>query len=509
MKLWEIKRLHRKMFYRRTGKAVIESNSILKGQSRRISFYESKLKRPMDRNLAILLIIILSPLFLIISILIRWKLGGPVIYRQKRPGLNEKIFTLYKFRSMTNERGKDGKLLPDAMRLNQFGAYLRSTSLDELPELWNIAKGDMSFVGPRPLLRKYLGLYSKEQRRRHEVRPGLTGYAQVKGRNALGWEDRFQLDLKYIEHISFMKDLSILLQTIRIIVKREGISSSQNVTMEPFEGNKAFIGETKPFIRERNPFVRETKPFLREGKSYYDPRVNGKKHCKSDLMKRRDSLSHGQQAVKKGLVILGAGGHGKVVADIAMKMDRWEVICFLDDGNCASCLGFEIIGKFSETKKFVSDYDFIVALGSNSLRQQYQEKLESEGASLVTLLHPSAILGKQVRIEAGSVVMAGVVINSATRIGKGCIINTGSTIDHDNRIANYVHISPGVHLAGEVTIGKKCWLGIGTTVRNKIQICNGTMVGAGAVVVKDCSLPGIYMGVPARRVDNGTDTNLK
>lgn len=187
---------------------------------------------------ALITLIVLSPLLLIIAILVKINLGSPVIFKQKRPGLNEKIFTLYKFRTMTDKRDENGKLLPDSERLTSFGKFLRSTSLDELPELYNILKGDMSFVGPRPLLVEYLPLYNDFQRRRHEVRPGLTGLAQVNGRNAISWEQKFKLDVEYVDNVSFIGDLKIIILTIKKVLVREGISSETSVTMEPFRGNE-------------------------------------------------------------------------------------------------------------------------------------------------------------------------------------------------------------------------------------------------------------------------------
>lgn len=185
--------------------------------------YKKYIKRPMDIILSLIALILLSPILLIIAVLVRVKLGNPVIFKQKRPGLYEKIFTLYKFRTMTNERDENGDLLPDRERLTNFGRFLRATSLDELPELFNILKGDMSIVGPRPLLIQYLPLYNKQQRRRHEVRPGLTGLAQVSGRNNLSWIDRFNLDVDYIDNISFSLDFKIIILTIKKVFLSEGI----------------------------------------------------------------------------------------------------------------------------------------------------------------------------------------------------------------------------------------------------------------------------------------------
>lgn len=200
--------------------------------------YEKYIKRPQDFMCALFALIVLMPIILIIAILVRIKLGAPIIFKQKRPGLNGKIFTMYKFRTMTDAKDKNGKLLSDEVRLTTFGKMLRATSLDELPELINIIKGDMSIVGPRPLLKEYLPLYSEHQGRRHEVRPGFTGYAQVNGRNAITWEDKFDKDVYYVDRISFLMDWKIIFQTIKTVVKREGIHSEESVTMEPFRGSQ-------------------------------------------------------------------------------------------------------------------------------------------------------------------------------------------------------------------------------------------------------------------------------
>lgn len=200
--------------------------------------YRHFFKRFFDFVLSLIAIIILSPVYIIVAILVRVKLGSPVIFTQERPGKDEKIFKMYKFRSMTSETDEEGNLLPDEVRLTSFGKKLRSTSLDELPELFNILKGDMSIVGPRPLLVKYLPLYNDLQKHRHDVSPGLTGWAQVNGRNAISWEDKFRLDVEYTEKCSFLLDLKILFMTVSSVLKKEGISSDTSVTMNEFTGTK-------------------------------------------------------------------------------------------------------------------------------------------------------------------------------------------------------------------------------------------------------------------------------
>lgn len=199
--------------------------------------YENYIKRVMDLICSLAALIVLSPILLILTIVGTIKMKGNPFFTQERPGKNEKIFKLIKFRTMTCEKDKNGELLPDELRLTKYGKFLRSTSLDELPELFNILKGDMSIVGPRPLLVRYLPRYNKHQARRHEVRPGFTGYAQVNGRNSITWEEKFNLDVEYVDNITFLGDLKIILQTVIVVLKRDGISSETSATMEEFMGN--------------------------------------------------------------------------------------------------------------------------------------------------------------------------------------------------------------------------------------------------------------------------------
>ena len=204
--------------------------------------YDTYFKRPMDILCGLAAVIVLSWLYIILAILVRVKLGSPVLFTQERPGKDEKIFRLYKFRTMTNAVDKNGKLLPDELRLTKFGKMLRATSLDELPEAFNIIKGDMSIIGPRPLLVRYLSRYNQEQRRRHEVRPGLSGYAQVHGRNAVSWEERFRMDVEYVDHITFLGDLKIIWDSVMVaFIKRDGISSGTSATMEEFMGDERTV----------------------------------------------------------------------------------------------------------------------------------------------------------------------------------------------------------------------------------------------------------------------------
>ena len=222
--------------YKKPEKKISEDQPAV--QVHKQGIYEKYIKRPQDFCCALAAIIVLSPVMAVTALLVRIKLGTPVLFKQERPGLNGKIFTLYKFRTMTDEKDSEGNLLPDEVRLTSFGKLLRSTSLDELPELFNILNGDMSVVGPRPLLVKYLPLYNEHQARRHEVRPGFTGYAQVHGRNAISWEKKFDLDVEYVDHVTFLGDWKIIFQTVKTVLKREGISSETAATMEEFKGNE-------------------------------------------------------------------------------------------------------------------------------------------------------------------------------------------------------------------------------------------------------------------------------
>ena len=206
--------------------------------------------------------------------------------------------------------------------------------------------------------------------------------------------------------------------------------------------------------------------------------------------------------MKDKLIIIGASGHGKVVADIAIKMNKWQSIAFLDDDkSIKTSMGLEVIGKTTDAFTYKDEADFFVAIGNNATREKIQEKLIEEDLNVVSLVHQSAVIGTDVKIGIGTVVMAGVVINSSTKIGKGCIINTSSSLDHDNVIEDYVHISPGVSMAGTVKVGRLSWIGIGSVISNNVNICSGCKVGAGAVVVKDITEPGTYVGVPVRKID--------
>ncbi|RLQ94803.1 acetyltransferase [Falsibacillus albus] len=205
--------------------------------------------------------------------------------------------------------------------------------------------------------------------------------------------------------------------------------------------------------------------------------------------------------MKNKLLIIGASGHGKVVADIAIKMNKWKEIFFLDDNeSITSSMGIEVIGTSDKAFDYIDEFEIFVGIGNNSTRENVQEKLETAGASIPILIHPSSVVGEQVEIGNGTAVMAGAVINCCTKIGNGCIVNTGSTIDHDNCIEDFVHISPGSHLAGTVKVGKGSWLGIGSIISNNLNITSDCQVGAGSVVIQDITETGVYVGAPVRKI---------
>lgn len=389
--------------------------------------YQKFIKRKLDFTVSLLAIILLSPLLTAVAILVKIKLGSPVIFKQQRPGLDEKIFTLYKFRTMTDKKGRDGRVLPDDERLTRFGKILRAASLDELPQLLNILKGDMSIIGPRPLLAEYLPLYDEEQKKRHKVRPGLSGLAQVRGRNAIDWKEKINWDMEYINQISFIGDLRLICLTVKNVLLQKGISTM-----------------TK-------------------------------------------------------LIIIGAGEHGCSVANVALHMHKYATIAFLDDTVTINPdIGMEVMGTISEADKYIKDYEIFVGIGDNKMRERIQCQLEQVGATIPTLIHPRASLGRQVTLGRGTVVMAGALINCKCRIKQGCIINTAAIVDHDGVIEDYAHISAGAILAGNVSVGEKTFVGVGAVLRNKISIGSNTIIGMGSVVTKCIPDKVIVYGNPAK-----------
>ena len=399
------------------------------------------LKRSFDIVCSFFGLLLLSPLILILAWMIRRKLGGPVLFRQLRPGKNGAPFQMIKFRTMREATDSSGRPLPDSERMTPFGSFLRASSLDELPELWNVLKGEMSLVGPRPLLMQYLPLYTAAQNRRHEVRPGVTGWAQVNGRNSLSWDEKFKLDVWYVDNQSLWLDLRIIALTVMKVFMREGISADGEVTMPEFQGG----------------------------------------------------------AVKK-LAILGCGGHARVVSDTAEFLG-WESIEFFDDAwpNVQSISKWPVSGDTINLLKNIEKFDgVIVAIGDNDIRQSKINELNEAGALIVSLVHPTATVSRYAHIGKGVVAFAGVIVNAGAIIRDGTILNTGCSIDHDCILGECVHISPGARLAGNVNVGRCTWIGIGACVKQAINIGSSVKVGAGAAVVSNIASDIIVVGVPAK-----------
>ncbi|MQU00184.1 UDP-N-acetylgalactosaminyltransferase [Pseudomonas sp. FSL R10-2245] len=399
-------------------------------------------KRCFDIAASLLGLLLLSPIIILLAFIVRRKLGSPVLFRQVRPGLNGAPFEMLKFRTMKDSVDSQGQPLPDSERMTPFGTFLRSSSLDELPGLWSVLKGDMSLVGPRPLLNEYLPLYSLEQRRRHDVKPGITGWAQINGRNAISWEQKFQYDVWYVDNRSLWLDLKIIVLTIKKVFVREGITASGEVTMSKFSGT----------------------------------------------------------IVLRKLAILGTGGHGKVVADTAEMCD-WSNIEFFDDRWPSKTMleHWPIKGDTQVLLSRLQEFEgVIVAIGNNSIRHSKINELLQAGANIISLSHPAAVISKYATIGRGVVVLAGVVVNASVKIGDGAILNTGCSVDHDCVLAECVHISPGARLAGEVDVGFLSWIGIGASVRQCVTIGSNVTVGAGAVIVGDTVDDVTLVGVPAK-----------
>lgn len=414
------------------------------------SFYRQHGKRLFDLVLAALTLVALSPVLLLVALSVRFKIGSPVLFCHARTGLQGKLFNLTKFRSMNEAVDDRGELLPDEQRLTAFGKLLRAWSLDELPELWNILRGEMSFVGPRPLLVEYLELYSPDQMRRHELLPGLTGWSQIHGRNALSWEEKFSHDVWYVDHCSFALDLQILFKTIGKVLTRQGVSQNGHATMEKFKGTK-------------------------------------------------------EQAVKehldKGVIVLGAGGHAKVVVSTLLAAG-YEISGIYDDAPellGKNIQGIEVRGSISGLPTH-STTRAIVAIGDSLTRQAIVEQFSF---TWITLVHPTAYVDAAASIGAGSVIMAGAIIQPDSHIGRHAIVNTAASIDHDCLVGDFVHIGPGCHLAGAIHIGQRTLLGTGSIVVPRIQIGADVVVGAGTVIIKDVPENVTAVGHPARIIKQG------
>lgn len=401
-------------------------------------FYRCLLKPWLERLVAAVLLSVLAPVFVVLAAAVRIAMPGPALFTQTRTGKSGRCFQLIKFRTMTDARDVDGRLLPDSNRITPFGQWLRSTSLDELPELWNVLRGDMSLVGPRPLLPEYLPLYTKSEQRRHEVLPGITGWAQVNGRNELSWERKFELDAWYVDHSSFIVDLKIILLTIGRVLDRRGVTQPGSATAEPLT------------------------------------------------------------ACRKGIVVLGAGGHASVVI-ATLQAAGINVAAAYDDDSTKHgqmLLGIPIRGSLSDVEPS-EKRAAVVALGDSGLRRDVAAFYPFDWR---TVVHPAATVHDTVSLGAGTVVFANAIVQPNCRIGKHAIINTSASIDHDCSIGDFAHVAPGAVLAGGVTVGAHSLVGVGSCVAPGVTIGRHTMVGAGATVVRDLPDDVVAIGCPARIV---------
>jgi sugar O-acyltransferase (sialic acid O-acetyltransferase NeuD family) len=406
-------------------------------------------KRLIDLLIAGLLGLLAAPAMLLVALAIRVFLGRPVLFTQLRPGLDGKLFKLTKFRTMTDAREEAGNRLPDAQRLSRFGRILRASSLDELPELWNVLRGDMSLVGPRPLLPEYLPRYSPHQMRRHEVRPGITGWAQVNGRNNIAWEKKFAFDVWYVDHCCFLLDVKILLLTAFYVLRRKGINQDGCATMPPFT-----------------------------------PRPLGNNA-------RNDDTADASE-----VIVLGAGGHAKVVISTLRAAGR-EIAAVYDDDpltHGTRVLGVEVRGAITSLPRNHPG-NAILAIGDAAQRRAIVDRHQFHWVSVI---HPAAWVDPSARIGEGAIVCAGAVIQPDCRIGQHAIINTSSSVDHDCHLGDFVHIGPGARLAGGVSVADSTLLGTQSCVIPGVKIGRETTVGAGAVVVDDLPDAVVAAGCPAK-----------
>lgn len=416
------------------------------------------LKRLFDIITSSIALLLFSPVYLFVAYKVKKNLGSPVLFKQIRPGLNGKPFEMIKFRTMRDAVDKNGEPLPDAERLTSFGKMLRSTSLDELPELWNVLKGDMSLVGPRPLLMEYLPLYDEEQAKRHNVKPGITGYAQVNGRNAISWEQKFELDTWYVENQSFWLDIKILFKTVLKVIKKDDISAVGEATVSKFTGSK--------------------------NASIY--------------------------------AIYGASGCGRSLMPIAVNFLKQKGIkaniYFIDDSlteqsdiNGHIAITYEMFKKIDADNKFV-----LVAISSSNIRQKIVEKLESDNIYLWSVVATNNIIMDNVIIGEGSALSPFVTIGSNVKIGKSFHANLYSYVEHDCIVGDYVTFAPNVKCNGNIHIGDHVYVGAGAVIKqgtpNKpLRIGKNAIIGMGAVVTKDVPNNAVVVGCPARPLNKKRD----
>ena len=474
------------------------------------------LKRFPDIAVSLVWMLLFAVPFALICLLIKIESPGPVFFCQERIGKDGRPFKIWKFRTMVDgavNLGLGYTTGPEDQRITRVGHVLRLLSLDEVPQLINVLLGDMSLVGPRPTLGYQVEQYDAEQRRRLDVKPGVTSLAAVNGRNALSWEERIEMDVWYVRHWSLWLDLKILAKTPWVaLVTRKGIYGTNGINddfsnsvhtenderQQPANG-KYDVSDARGNIsglantggRER---VMHNNGFANGNGTIGD--LHGPAHSNGG--------SSGEPATS--VVIYGAGGHGKVVADVLERANGYRILGFLDDLNELTgkrVLGYEILD--TALKFFGNGYPenchLILAIGPNEIRQRLADHAVPEGISFATAIHPSAQIARDVIIGPGTVIMANAVVNSGAYIGAHVIINTGATIDHDCVIDDYVHIAPGTHLAGGVHVGRGTLVGIGAIVVPGVRIGQWTLIGAGATVLHSVPEHVTAVGSPAVLID--------
>jgi sugar O-acyltransferase (sialic acid O-acetyltransferase NeuD family) len=412
----------------------------------------SGLKRCLDLVGAGLGLLIFAPLMVLIGLALWIWQGRPILFCQTRIGRGNTPFRIFKFRTMREAWHPNGAPLADAKRLTRLGRFLRTTSLDELPQLFNVLRGEMSLIGPRPLLTQYLSQYTPTQARRHEVRPGVTGWAQINGRNQIDWPRRFQLDVWYVDHAGFWLDVKILLLTFGRVLSARGVHQPRSpITITEFQGNQnASIAVAE---ESRVP-------------------------------------------IRGPVVVLGAGGHAKSVI-ASLEAAGHEIAAIYDDNPAlwgTRIMGCLVNGPVDQSCTAVGTAA-VIAIGNPEVRFRLASRLAFHWISVV---HPSAVVHSTVRIGPGAVVLAGAVVQPDSVIGDHVVINTGSTVDHDCTVAAFANIGPGTHLAGSVRIGEKADLGTGCAVIPGISIGPSSIIGAGGVVVEDIPSHAVAVGCPAR-----------
>ncbi|MDI6791428.1 MAG: NeuD/PglB/VioB family sugar acetyltransferase [bacterium] len=420
------------------------------------------LKRLIDIIISVTGLALTAPLLLTAAILIKLDSKGPVFFCQERIGQGGRPFKIIKFRTMTAEAAKEKvscEVCPGDSRLTRSGKLLRATDIDEIPQLINVLKGEMSLVGPRPTIKEQVDNYTPNQRRRLEVKPGITGWAQVNGRIHIPWEERIKLDLEYIDRQSLLFDLKILIKTIWVVL--EGVTAREHCSS---------FGPVSQFTQST---------------------------------KSTQSIEGSLQANMDSVIIYGASGHARVIIDILEKSGPYRIAGLLDDDNTLwgrQIYGYEVLGGGDMLVKLslAGVKKGIVAVGENKIRCQLARKMVELRFDLIKAIHPSAQIARGVMIKAGSAIMAGVVINADSILGENVIINTAATIDHDNRIADGVHICPGAHLAGGVSVGRFSRIGIGAAVIQGIMIGEDVIIGANAAVIRNIPDYAVAVGVPAR-----------